>query len=82
MSPALAEEMQTDSLQKGVVITHVSQTSAAGRLGVQAGDFIVSINGAKVSNVTEAKTELEKGAQKWQLAIRRAGRIMTVTIEG
>jgi serine protease Do len=82
MSPALAEEMQTDSLQKGVVITQVGGNSAASRIGVQPGDFLVSINGTKVSNVTEAKTELEKGAQKWQLAIRRGGRIMTVSIDG
>jgi serine protease Do len=74
--------MQVDSLQKGVVITQVGANSAAARIGVQPGDFIVSINGAKVSNVSEAKAELEKGAQKWQLAIRRAGRIMTVSIEG
>ena len=82
MSPALAEEMQVDSLQKGVVITQVAQSGAAARIGIQPGDFIVSINGVKVSNVTEAKGELDKGAQRWQIAIRRGGRIMTVSIEG
>jgi serine protease Do len=82
MSPALAEEMQVDSLQKGVVITQVAPNSAASRIGIQPGDFIVSINGVKVSNVTEIKAELEKGAQRWQVAIRRGGRIMTVSIEG
>jgi serine protease Do len=82
MSPALAEEMQADSLQKGVVITQVARDSAAARVGLQPGDFIVQINGAKVANVDEAKAELDKGAQRWQLAIRRAGRVMTVTIEG
>jgi serine protease Do len=82
MSPALAEEMQVDSLQKGVIITQVGQNSAASRIGVQPGDFIVSINGVKVSNVTETKAEIEKSAQRWQIAIRRGGRIMTVSIEG
>jgi serine protease Do len=82
MSPALAEEMQADSLQKGVVITQVARNSAAARIGLQPGDFIVQINGAKVANVDEAKAELDKGAQRWQLAIRRGGRVMTVTIEG
>jgi len=82
MSPALAEEMQLDSLQQGVVITQVSGNSGAARVGLQPGDFIVQINGAKITNVADLKAELEKGAQRWQVAIRRAGRVMTVTIEG
>ena len=82
MSPALAEELQVDALQKGVVITQITSGSAAARLGLQPGDFIVQVNGAKVANVASLKEELDKGAPRWQIAIRRAGRTMTVTIEG
>jgi hypothetical protein len=32
--------------------------------------------------VTGVKDELDKGPTRWQLAIRRGGRTMTVTIEG
>ena len=82
MSPALAEELQVDALQKGVVITQITSSSAAARLGLQPGDFIVQVNGAKVANVASLKEELDKGAPRWQIAIRRSGRTMTVTIEG
>jgi serine protease Do len=82
MSPALADELQIDALQKGVVVTHIVSGSAAARLGLQPGDFITQVNGAKVQNVAGLKAEVEKGAPRWQLAIRRAGRTMTVTIEG
>jgi serine protease Do len=82
MSPALAEGLQMDSLQTGVVITKVADNSAAARIGLQAGDFIVKVNGADVGNVNEAKAELEKNAPRWQIGVRRAGRLMTVTIEG
>jgi S1-C subfamily serine protease len=71
-----------DSLQTGVVITKVADNSAAARIGLQAGDFIVKVNGADVGNVNEAKAELEKNAPRWQIGVRRAGRLMTVTIEG
>ena len=82
MSPAVAEELQVDALQKGVVITQVAGGSAAARVGLQPGDFIAQINGAKVNDVTGVKDELDKGPVRWQLAIRRGGRTMTVTIEG
>jgi serine protease Do len=82
MSPAVAEELQVDALQKGVVVTQVASGSAAARIGLQPGDFIAQINNAKVQDVTGLKEELDKGSGRWQLAIRRGGRTMTVTIEG
>ncbi len=82
MSPALAEKLQTDSLQTGVVVTQVAGGSPADHVGLEPGDILVRLNGATVHTVRDLKTALDHDAREWQVTIRRAGRTMSVTIEG
>ncbi len=82
LSPALAEKLETDSLQTGVIVTQVVGGSPADRVGLQPGDFLVRLNGAPIHKVGDVKDALDRGARQWQVTIRRAGRTMSVTIEG
>ncbi len=52
-SPAVAIELSYPYNKKGVVIYDVATRSLPHKLGIKAGDFVVSIDGKKVSTVSE-----------------------------
>ncbi len=82
LSPALAETLQVDSLQTGVIVIQVASGSPAERVGLQPGDFITRLNDKPIRRVADLKDVLGSGGRAWKVTVRRGGRLMSVTIEG
>ena len=76
LNPALADRLGGDPFSTGVIITGVQRGSYANRVGFQAGDVIVAINGRPVSGLTQL-ANVGRGAE---VSINRRGRVMTGTI--
>jgi len=81
MSPALAEELSINPLKRGVIVLKVARRSAANRLGLRPGDYLVEVNGNKVTRVAAAKKLLGKPRQRWAISIKRDGKILSVIVE-
>jgi S1-C subfamily serine protease len=82
MSPALAEELTLDPLQRGVIVMRVVRRDVAGRLGIRPGDYVVEINGASIDTVDTLERVLKQGAERWQVVLRRDGRKVGFTVGG
>ena len=80
LSPAVAEEMSWDGAWSGVAILGVERGGIAERIGFEAGDVILSVNGRPVGSVDELKAALSGRVQAWQIAFRRDGQVQTVTV--
>lgn len=80
MSPSFNERLDLDMFARGVVVVEVERGSFATRLRLQRGDEIVSINGQEISDVAGLSELLEQGAQRWELAVRRGGKVFNLTV--
>ncbi|HER26094.1 MAG TPA: Do family serine endopeptidase [Rhodospirillales bacterium] len=80
MSPALADEMGLRSFQAGVFILRIKQQSTAVRIGFQPGDKIERINDQAISSVAQLLETLDNNVGRWQISVRRGGKIRRVTI--
>mgnify|MGYP005844730227 CR=1 FL=1 len=81
ISPAVIAEMGSDLPEKGVVISDVDPRSAARRLGVQAGDVVLSINGTTVERVEQLKTIISSArSQSWRLRFKRGAQVITTMV--
>jgi len=80
ISPAVAEEMDLQNVQKGVVLIKVKDGSVAARLGLKAGDILVSVNDQNMDNVDEAVKALRQSPASWKLTIKRGGNNITVVL--
>ena len=78
LSPALALDLGLNSMQQGVVITEVAQSSPALRIGFQPGDIIASINKQKVKTQEEVAELLQKKVPFWDLILQRGDKVMTL----
>ncbi|HEU0097072.1 MAG TPA: PDZ domain-containing protein, partial [Rhizomicrobium sp.] len=81
VSPATAIELQMDVMARGVAIVSPGANGFAARYGFQPGDIISSINGAKINRVGELVRTLN-GANHWDMVIERAGRKLTLQVDG
>ena len=79
MNPALADELGVDTLSEGVVILGVARDSLARRARLQAGDYIVEINGQKIDSVARLKEVVKAGqrGRDWKIAVKRDGKVLT-----
>lgn len=83
LSPALTEELSLDEDAEGVIILNVEPGSvAANTRFLRPGDIVLAVNGARVATVTELKKELVVNAYRWQVSVRRGGRVINVVIGG
>ena len=82
LSPALADELGLEGVDSGVIITEVRQGTPAGQLGLRAGDVIVSVGGAAMTNVTELDKALKRGQRRWTLEIRRGNQLYQLAVPG
>jgi Do/DeqQ family serine protease len=84
LSPALAEEIGRDPFATGVLVNRVFRGSYAAQLGLQPGDIIREVNGAKINTAKDLDTTISKsesgGDGVWRLAIERNGRRSELTI--
>lgn len=82
LSPALAEELSFDPLQRGVIVLGIARRSMARRIGVRPADVVVSVNGQKIDRVERLRRILQERPRRWDIAVRRDGKILSVQIEG
>ncbi|WP_337876407.1 Do family serine endopeptidase [Elioraea sp.] len=83
LSPALADELGLDPLERGVAVIEVREGSPAARVGLRPGDIILRIAGQEVGSVEAAQGALERRRPgPFRVAIRREGRVMEATLAG
>ena len=82
LSPALADELQLDNANDGVVILDVDNGSYASNLGFQRGDVIVSVNGEKVGKTRDLERLTKDPSRAWRIVIRRGGQQITAVFNG
>jgi serine protease Do len=82
LSPALAEDLGIDTTARGVIILDVVRGTPAGRLGFAAGDIVVDVNAQAVTGVAQLRALLATPKRQWQVAIRRRGKLLSITVAG
>jgi Do/DeqQ family serine protease len=80
MSPAVAEELQIDIADDGVVVADVEERGVAASLGFQKGDQIVAINGQRLASTRDAQREVDRAGGYWEITISRGGRVFTTVL--
>ncbi|RVU15327.1 DegQ family serine endoprotease [Methylobacterium oryzihabitans] len=82
LSPAVAEEMQLDSGNDGVVITEIDPGSIANRAGLQKGDLVVAVNGTPVPTTRDLERATRAPQSMWEVTISRNGQQLTSVFGG
>ena len=79
LSPALADELQVQNIDSGVVVLDVDNGSYASNLGFQRGDVIEEVNGKRISVTKELDAAAKTPSGAWRIVIvRRGQRIQAV----
>jgi Do/DeqQ family serine protease len=73
LSPALADELQLQNVDTGVVIVDVDNGSYASNLGFQRGDVIVEVNGEKIRKTSDLAKASEVPNRSWRIILLRHG---------
>lgn len=79
LSPAFAEEIGIDTLERGVIVADIAPGSPAYRLRVRPGDIIVKINNQDVADVRGLQALLRGGSQ-WTVVLRRGRQLLSFTV--
>jgi len=82
LSPALADELQLQNADEGVVVIDVDQGSYASNLGFQRGDVIVSVNGEAIGKTADLTRATGTPSRSWQVVIRRGGQQINAVFNG
>lgn len=82
LSPALADEMQLETLGEGVVVQDIEPGSIAQRVGFQKGDLLVIINGAKIASSRDLEKIARDPSGVWEITLSRSGQILTTVLGG
>jgi S1-C subfamily serine protease len=82
MSPAVADELQIDVSQDGVVVAELDENAVAARVGFQKGDQILAINGQRLSATKDVERAMRGGGPYWEITINRGGRVFTTVLGG
>jgi Do/DeqQ family serine protease len=82
MSPAVADELQLEISEDGVVVSELDETGVAARVGFQKGDQILAVNGRKIESTGDLGRMVQRGEQYWEITINRRGRVFTTVLGG
>ncbi len=82
LSPALAEELAVDPMQRGVIVIKLKRGSRAHRVGVQPHDVILSVNQHEIRRVEDLKRAIARSRDQWRITLKRGGRTLTSIITG
>ena len=82
LSPALADELQLESADEGVVIIDVDSGSYASNLGFQRGDVIELVNGERIAKTRDLEHATSTPSRAWHIKIRRGGQQITAVFNG
>jgi S1-C subfamily serine protease len=80
MSPAVADELQIDIADDGVVVAELDERSVAASVGFQKGDQIVAINGERLASTRDAERMIDRAGGYWEITISRGGRVFTTVL--
>jgi S1-C subfamily serine protease len=82
LSPAVSEEFGIDGFSEGVLVAEVEDQTNAAMVGLERGDVILELNGAKMVSTKELETVTASRHSYWKLTIGRAGQVITTVIGG
>jgi serine protease Do len=82
LSPALAEELSINPMQRGVIIVDLRRGGTAHRIGLQPGDIVVAVNDVDVKRVRDLQAIVARPAARWRITLTRDGRQMSFVIGG
>ncbi|MBL0403053.1 DegQ family serine endoprotease [Microvirga aerilata] len=80
MSPAVADELQIEVADDGVVVADLEDRSVAASVGFEKGDQIVAINGERVASTRDAERMINRNSGYWEITISRGGRVFTTVL--
>ena len=78
LSPALAEELGIDGVERGVVIVEMRRGGTARRLGFRRGDIVLGINGREPRSVAGLQRLLAAGIDRWRISLLRDGKAVSL----
>jgi Do/DeqQ family serine protease len=82
LSPALADELQLQNVDDGVVILDVDNGSYASNLGFQRGDVIQEVNGEPVGKTRDLDRLTKTPSNSWRIGILRGGQKISAVFNG
>ncbi len=82
LTPALAQEMDLPFDTAGIVVSKVAPGSPADRMGLRAGDIIISINGQRINDVGTFSSLVSTRTQGWQIVLQRDGQTIQSFVSG
>ena len=82
LSPALADELQLQNVDQGVVILDVASGSYASNLGFQRGDVIEEVNGAHIDRTRDLEQASSVPNRSWRIVILRRGQKISAVFGG
>lgn len=80
MSPAVADELQIDIADDGVVVADLDERSVAASVGFEKGDQIVAINGERLASTKDAERIIDRNRGYWEITVSRGGRVFTTVL--
>lgn len=82
LSPALADELQVQNIDSGVVIVDVDNGSYASNLGFQRGDVIEAVNGERIAKTSDLERVSKTPGASWRINIIRGGQKISAVFNG
>jgi Do/DeqQ family serine protease len=82
LSPALADELQIENGDQGVVILDVDAGSYASNVGFRRGDVIVSVNDKRIEKTGDLERATSAPSRTWRVVIRRGGQQISAVFNG
>jgi Do/DeqQ family serine protease len=82
LSPALADELQLQNVDQGVVILDVDAGSYASNLGFQRGDVIQEVNGVHIAKTRDLERVSKVPSRSWRINILRGGQKISAVFSG
>ena len=82
LTPALAQDMGLPFDASGIVVSKVAPGSPADRMGLRAGDIVVTINGQSINDVGTFEALVSTRTEGWQIVIQRGGQTIRSYVSG
>jgi S1-C subfamily serine protease len=80
ISPAVADELQINGADQGVVVADIDERSVAANVGFEKGDLIVAINGERLTTTKDAERLIDRANGYWEITVNRGGRVFTTVL--
>jgi S1-C subfamily serine protease len=82
VSPAVIEDLSLQNVDDGVVLAEAPPDSLAANLGLQKGDVVQEVNGAKIATTRDLKNAADTRPEVWNLTIQRGDQVIRTRIGG